>query len=99
MKSQGLDEETDSGSAAGTVAPQMETSRSRLQRTVRAKGEDGEDPFLLGRGVLRTAVMTGLSILQKKQQKVYNVWFNYLESLPTHLHRFFMKNTYEKYFC
>lgn len=48
------------GSAAGLVEPQLETSRRRLRKTVRTQGEAGEGRSLLGRGVLRTAVNTGL---------------------------------------
>lgn len=67
MKSQGFDEETDLGSTAVAVSPQMETCRSRLERMMRAQREAGEDPFLLDRGVRRTAVMTGLSLLGKTE--------------------------------
>lgn len=63
MKSQGFDEETEST----TASPQMETHRSRLQWMMRAQREAGEDLLLLDRGVLRTAVMTGLSLLGKTQ--------------------------------
>ena len=59
--------ETDLVSAAvGIVDPKMETRRGRPHRTVRARREAGEDPSLLDRGILKTAVMTGLSLLERK---------------------------------
>lgn len=58
--SQSLDEETGLGSVGGSGEPQMETCRSHLQQTVMTQGEAEEDLSLLDKGVLRTAVMTGL---------------------------------------
>lgn len=61
------------GSAAGAVEPQSEACRSRLRRTVRTQGAAGEDRSLLRRGVLRTAVMTGLSLLEKNRNDSVSV--------------------------
>lgn len=60
-------------SAAGSVDPQMETSRSRSRRTVRTEEDAGENRSLLDRGVLRTAVKTDLSLLggKKRNDVVY----------------------------
>lgn len=56
--------------AARTVELQMETRRSRLRRSARTEGEagSGEGLCLLDMGVLKTAVMIGLSLLHLAQQ-------------------------------
>lgn len=65
--SRGSDGETGLGSAGGSVEPRTETCRSRLRKTVRTQGGAGEDRSLPDRGVQRTAVMTGLSLLEKNR--------------------------------
>lgn len=51
---------------AESVALQTETSRSRLRQT----GRTWENQPLPGRGVLRTAVMTGSSLLDRKKIEI-----------------------------
>lgn len=93
-KGRGSGRETGSVSAAGAaVEPQMETCRSRLRRS-ETEGEAEEDLSLLDRGVLRTAVMTGLSLLGKKKKQItsYNALYHYLVLIPMHLlHRLLLK--------
>lgn len=55
---------------AVTVEPQAETGRSHLRKTVRTQREAGKDRSRLDRGHLRTAVMTGLSLLEKSRNYV-----------------------------
>lgn len=97
MKSQGFDEETDTGSAAVAVSPQMDTRRSHLQRTARTQREAGEDVFLLDRGVSRMAVMTGLSLLGKTEiiQCVVQLFWINTRTSPTQIR---YENAYEKFF-
>lgn len=63
-----MDEGTDMESAAVVEEPPMETQRSNLWRTARTKEEAAGCLSLQEKVILRMAVMTGLSLLQRGKE-------------------------------